>query len=145
MTVRDYLEAAGIVLAGFSSLFLLFCCFSALLAAILFRFAVHRRRRRKTGTHSAGLEPFDPMIREGVTWADGQSFETVHIRSRDGLTLAGRFLPGDDPKQRRPDITLARDRLGWEPAVTLREGLTKTIAYFEAQLAHQKNDPAPKR
>lgn len=99
MTVRDYLAAAGIVLAGFSSLFLLFCCFSALLAAILFRFAVHRRRRRKTGTHSAGLEPFDPMIREGITWADGQSFETVHIRSRDGLTLAGRFLPGDDPKK----------------------------------------------
>ena len=52
-------------------------------------------------------------------------------------------LPGDDPRQRRPDITLARDRLGWEPAVTLREGLTKTVAYFAAQLERQRHDAAP--
>lgn len=39
-------------------------------------------------------------------------------------------LPEDDPKQRRPDITLAKDKLGWEPKVPLREGLEKTIAYF---------------
>ena len=39
-------------------------------------------------------------------------------------------LPADDPKQRRPDITIARDKLGWEPKVQLREGLTHTIAYF---------------
>ena len=51
-------------------------------------------------------------------------------------------LPGDDPRQRRPDITLARDRLGWEPSVSLRDGLAKTIAYFESQLERQKNDPA---
>ncbi|MBL8757265.1 MAG: SDR family oxidoreductase [Phycisphaerae bacterium] len=36
----------------------------------------------------------------------------------------------DDPAQRRPDITLARQRLGWEPAVPLKDGLGKTIAYF---------------
>lgn len=40
-------------------------------------------------------------------------------------------LPGDDPKQRRPDITLARERLGWEPHIALDDGLKKTIAYFE--------------
>ena len=41
-------------------------------------------------------------------------------------------LPKDDPKQRRPDITLAREQLGgWEPTVQLREGLAKTIAYFD--------------
>ena len=40
-------------------------------------------------------------------------------------------LPGDDPKQPRPDITLARERLEWEPKIALREGLTKTIPYFE--------------
>ncbi len=51
-------------------------------------------------------------------------------------------LPGDDPKQRRPDITLARTRLGWEPTISLRDGLTKTIAYFDAQLTRQKSDPA---
>ena len=41
-------------------------------------------------------------------------------------------LPPDDPKQRRPDITLAQERLGWEPKVALEEGLGKTIAYFSA-------------
>ena len=39
-------------------------------------------------------------------------------------------LPADDPKQRKPDITTARTKLGWEPKVQLREGLTNTIAYF---------------
>ena len=40
-------------------------------------------------------------------------------------------LPGDDPKKRKPDITLAKALLGWEPRVPLAEGLAKTIAYFE--------------
>lgn len=40
-------------------------------------------------------------------------------------------LPQDDPKQRRPDITQARDQLGWEPKVPLRSGLEKTIKYFD--------------
>jgi len=39
-------------------------------------------------------------------------------------------IPGDDPKRRKPDITLAKELLGWEPVVPLREGLAKTIAYF---------------
>jgi UDP-glucuronate decarboxylase len=43
-------------------------------------------------------------------------------------------LPQDDPRQRQPDIALARERLGWEPQVQLREGLVKTIAYFEELL-----------
>ncbi len=43
-------------------------------------------------------------------------------------------LPVDDPKQRKPDITKAREILGWEPTVQLREGLTKTIAYFDQLL-----------
>jgi len=41
-----------------------------------------------------------------------------------------RPLPENDPKQRQPDITLARERLGWEPEVPLEEGLQRTIAYF---------------
>jgi UDP-glucuronate decarboxylase len=40
-------------------------------------------------------------------------------------------LPQDDPRQRQPDITLAREKLNWEPKMQLREGLTKTIAYFD--------------
>ncbi|WP_432770533.1 MAG: SDR family oxidoreductase [Sphingopyxis sp.] len=43
-------------------------------------------------------------------------------------------LPQDDPRQRKPDITLAQAELGWEPKVALREGLEKTIAYFEKAL-----------
>ncbi len=39
-------------------------------------------------------------------------------------------LPQDDPIQRRPDITLAKEKLDWEPTIPLREGLIKTIAYF---------------
>ncbi|GAB4174296.1 MAG: SDR family oxidoreductase [Thalassobaculales bacterium] len=44
-------------------------------------------------------------------------------------------LPEDDPKQRRPDITMARDTLGWQPRVPLAEGLEKTIAYFRRLVA----------
>ncbi len=43
-------------------------------------------------------------------------------------------LPADDPKQRKPDITQARDILGWEPKVPLEEGIEKTIAYFRESL-----------
>jgi UDP-glucuronate decarboxylase len=42
-----------------------------------------------------------------------------------------RPLPEDDPKQRRPDITLAKSAFGWEPAIKLEEGLKKTIPYFK--------------
>lgn len=43
-------------------------------------------------------------------------------------------LPSDDPKQRKPDITLAKEKLGWEPKIQLREGLVKTIEYFDELL-----------
>jgi len=43
-------------------------------------------------------------------------------------------LPGDDPTQRCPDIGLAKKQLGWEPAVTLEDGLEKTIRYFKETL-----------
>jgi UDP-glucuronate decarboxylase len=40
-------------------------------------------------------------------------------------------LPSDDPKQRQPDITLAKEKLGWDSGITLEEGLLKTIEYFQ--------------
>lgn len=40
-------------------------------------------------------------------------------------------LPGDDPKQRKPDITLAKEKLNWSPTVKLEDGLIKTIEYFK--------------
>ena len=43
-------------------------------------------------------------------------------------------LPHDDPKQRQPDITLAKKELGWEPKIKLEEGLVRTIQYFESLL-----------
>lgn len=44
-------------------------------------------------------------------------------------------LPEDDPKQRQPDITLAKNKLGWQPRVALEDGLKETIAYFRQLLA----------
>jgi len=52
--------------------------------------------------------------------------------SRAGIDF--RPLPSDDPVKRCPDISLARERLGWEPHVALEEGLEKTIPYFRAKL-----------
>jgi UDP-glucuronate decarboxylase len=43
-------------------------------------------------------------------------------------------LPADDPRQRQPDITLAKRELGWEPAISLDEGLKKTIEYFRTEI-----------
>jgi len=43
-------------------------------------------------------------------------------------------LPGDDPKQRRPDITLAGELFGWKPEICLDEGLKRTIGYFKGQM-----------
>jgi len=52
-------------------------------------------------------------------------------------------LPADDPTQRQPDITLARERLGWEPTVPLREGLDKTIAWFRSIRLEEYRPPTP--
>ena len=62
--------------------------------------------------------------------------EMTGSRSR----LVFRPLPADDPKQRRPDISLAKSVLGWEPKIALREGLAETIAYFRDVLT----DNAPR-
>ena len=48
--------------------------------------------------------------------------------------LVHRPLPQDDPKQRQPDISLAQEKLGWAPTVSLDEGLKPTIAYFEEEI-----------
>ncbi len=55
-----------------------------------------------------------------------------------------RPLPQDDPKRRCPDIGLARRTLGWEPEVSLEQGLEKTILYFDRLLSDrlfQDGDP----
>ena len=53
--------------------------------------------------------------------------ELTNSKSR----IVYRPLPGDDPRQRKPNITLAKEKLDWEPGIRLEEGLKRTIAYFE--------------
>jgi len=54
-------------------------------------------------------------------------------KSRSAITFCD--LPADDPKQRKPDISMARNVLGWEPQVQLDLGLEKTVSYFLARLS----------
>ncbi len=61
--------------------------------------------------------------------------ETVIELTGAGSNLVTQPLPQDDPMQRKPDITLARQLGGWEPQVQLKEGLERTIAYFRQKLA----------
>jgi len=59
-----------------------------------------------------------------------KTLEMVGSKSR----IINKPLPQDDPKQRQPDISLAKEQLGWEPVIKLDEGLAKTIDYFKSVL-----------
>ena len=61
-----------------------------------------------------------------------QFAETIRRLTGTRSTIVHKPLPVDDPKQRRPDIALAKAKLGWEPKVGLEEGLAATIDYFRA-------------
>ena len=60
--------------------------------------------------------------------------ELVIDKTGARVELEQHDLPADDPKQRQPDITRARELLGWAPSVTLDHGLDRTIAYFRELL-----------
>ena len=64
--------------------------------------------------------------------------ETVIDLTGSKSKIVHRPLPADDPTQRQPDISLARAKLSWEPRTPLRDGLTKTIAYFDDLLKESK-------
>ena len=72
-----------------------------------------------------------------------QLAEAVIRLTNSASTIDYRPLPEDDPKVRRPDITIARRDLGWEPAVTLEEGLKKTIPYFRKLVVENDADARP--
>lgn len=68
---------------------------------------------------------------------------TIRELAEKIITMAGsssiiieKPLPSDDPTQRRPDITRAREHLGWEPDIQLEQGIIETIAYFRELLVH---------
>jgi UDP-glucuronate decarboxylase len=60
-----------------------------------------------------------------------QLAETILKLSGSKSKIIHQPLPSDDPKQRQPNIDLAKDKLGWQPKVNLEDGLKETIAYFE--------------
>lgn len=64
-----------------------------------------------------------------------QLAETVIRLTGSKSTIEYRPLPLDDPKQRQPDIALAREKLKWQPGIRLEDGLPRTIEYFREQLA----------
>ena len=63
-------------------------------------------------------------LAEHVIRLTGSSSKVIH-----------EVLPQDDPLQRRPDISLAREKLCWEPQVGLEEGLQRTIDYFKSEIS----------
>jgi UDP-glucuronate decarboxylase len=68
--------------------------------------------------------------------------QTIIEMTGSRCPLVRKPLPFDDPQRRCPDISLARKTLAWEPRVSLREGLAKTIAYFESVLSRGVPDGA---
>ncbi|MEL6496480.1 MAG: UDP-glucuronic acid decarboxylase family protein [Cyanobacteria bacterium J06623_7] len=68
-----------------------------------------------------------------------QLAETIQKMINPDAELAFKPLPQDDPKQRQPDITKAKNLLGWEPTINLEEGLKMTIEDFRSRLAATKS------
>jgi nucleoside-diphosphate-sugar epimerase len=77
--------------------------------------------------------PPDPAGRSPLQGIFGRLYAPLQ-RWRTCSPIRYQPMPRDDPMQRKPDITLAREKLGWEPRVTLRQGLLRTIEYYESVL-----------
>jgi UDP-glucuronate decarboxylase len=65
--------------------------------------------------------------------------EQVIAQTGSKSKIIAKPLPSDDPKQRQPDISVAKKELGWTPKVELKEGLEKTISYFDSLLSSGEN------
>ncbi len=64
--------------------------------------------------------------------------ELIKEMTGSSSRIVHRPLPQDDPRRRRPDITKAREKLGWEPRITLKEGLKETISWFQQKILGEK-------
>jgi UDP-glucuronate decarboxylase len=73
----------------------------------------------------------------------GELAHKVVEMTGSGSRIVFHPLPPDDPRQRRPDIRIARERLGWGPEVSLEEGLMETILYFDRLLGEREGESAP--
>lgn len=67
----------------------------------------------------------------------------VDIAGGRSSIVEARPLPQDDPLQRKPDITLAKERLGWQPRIALRDGLQRTIEWFKSTDLSRYRPPTP--
>ena len=67
----------------------------------------------------------------------------VELSGSASKIINARPLPEDDPTQRQPDITLAREKLDWQPSIKLREGLSKTIDWFKSIKMEEYRAPTP--
>ncbi|HET8573682.1 MAG TPA: UDP-glucuronic acid decarboxylase family protein [Edaphocola sp.] len=65
-----------------------------------------------------------------------QFAEEIKKLTHSPSEIVFRPLPQDDPKQRKPDISKAKELLGWQPKISREEGLMKTLAYFKENIAH---------
>jgi UDP-glucuronate decarboxylase len=105
------------------------------------------------GDHTRSFQFIDDLIEGSVRMMDFDNFiGPVNLGNPDEFTiteLAEKVidltnskskivfhpLPSDDPEQRQPDISLAGDKLNWKPAISLNDGLKKTIPYFKKQIS----------
>ena len=78
--------------------------------------------------HSDRIDPTNIGNPDEFTISQLAELVIAETGSRSGIESLP--LPADDPQVRQPDISVAREILGWEPVTMLREGLTKTIPYF---------------
>ena len=67
----------------------------------------------------------------------------VDIAGGRSSIVQARPLPEDDPLQRKPDITLAKEKLGWQPKIALRDGLQRTIEWFKSTDLSKYRPPTP--
>jgi len=94
--------------------------------------------RRLMESEAMDLQPVNIGNQQEITIND--LAETLAVMTGERLEIVHRDLPVDDPQRRRPDITRAREILGWEPTTALRDGLERTLAWFATEL---KTNGAP--
>jgi UDP-glucuronate decarboxylase len=69
--------------------------------------------------------------------------EKIRAMLGSSVQIVFKSLPADDPTQRQPDISRAKEVLGWQPTCALEQGLKSTVTYFEARLRHESAKAAP--